>query len=91
MMAPMARPPEELTDDERRRLRRAHERLRAAVQSIQALVATEPISRRWEPEPAPPEIVEGARAELNAAWEELERCYLELLGWDPGRPSAPSR
>ena len=47
-----------------------------------ALVATEPIKNRWEPEPAPPEILDAARGELQAAWDELARSYRELLGWE---------
>jgi len=46
-----------------------------------ALVATEPIKNRWEPEPAPPEILDAARSELQTAWNELGRRYSELLGW----------
>ena len=74
--------PHELTDDERRQLRRAHERVRTATQELRALVATEPIKNRWEPEPAPPEILAAAREELQKAWDELMRGYRELLGWD---------
>ena len=74
--------PEELTEDERRQLRRAHERLRTATQEVMSLVATEPIKNRWEPEPAPPEILDAARAELQAAWDELGRSYRDLLGWE---------
>lgn len=75
--------PEELTDDERRQLRRAHERLRTATQDVMSLVATEPIKNRWAPEPAPPEILDAARRELQTAWDALERSYRELLGWEP--------
>jgi glutamine synthetase adenylyltransferase len=74
--------PEELTGDERRQLRRAHERLRTATQEVMALVATEQIKNRWEPEPAPPEILDAARSELQVAWDELARSYRELLGWE---------
>ena len=74
--------PQELTDDERRQLRRAHERVRTATQEVMALVATEPIKNRWEPEPAPPEILDAARRELQTAWDELNRSYRALLGWD---------
>lgn len=74
--------PEELSDDDRRRLRRAHERLRTATQEIMSLVATEPIKNRWAPEPAPPEILAAARSELQSAWDELSRSYRELFGWD---------
>jgi hypothetical protein len=80
MMRPMPTPPEELSEDERRRLRRAGERLRTASKELESLVATEPIKNRWEPEPAPPEILDAARAELATAWSELARGYRELLG-----------
>jgi hypothetical protein len=75
--------PEELTDEERRQLRRAHERLRTATQEVMSLVATEPIKNRWAPEPAPPEILDAARRELQTAWDGLTRSYRELLGWEP--------
>ena len=75
--------PEELTEDERRQLRRAGERLRTAAKELESLVATEPIKNRWAPEPAPPEILEAARRELATAWSELVRGYRELLGWEP--------
>ncbi len=81
MMGTMATP-QELTDDERRQLRRAHERVRTATQELMALVATEPIKNRWEPEPAPPEILDAARQELQTAWDGLVRSYRELLGWE---------
>lgn len=81
MMGAMATP-QELTDDERRQLRRAHERVRTATQELMALVATEPIKNRWEPEPAPPEILDAARQELQTAWDALMWSYRELLGWE---------
>jgi hypothetical protein len=74
--------PEDLSEDERRRLRRAHERVRTATYEVMALVATEPIKNRWAPEPAPPEILDAARGELQTAWDELGRSYRELLGWE---------
>lgn len=80
MMAAMT--PEELTDDDRRRLRRAHERVRTATRELMALVATEPIKNRWAPEPAPPEILAAARQELQTAWDELMAGYRDVLGWD---------
>jgi hypothetical protein len=79
----MTHTPEELTEDERRLLRRASERLRTASKELESLVATEPIKNRWAPEPAPPEILDAARRELQAAWAELTRGYRELLGWEP--------
>ncbi len=72
----------ELTAEERQQLRRAHERLRTASKELEVLVATEPIKNRWTPEPAPPEILEAARSELQTAWAELALGYRELLGWD---------
>jgi len=77
-----ARTPEDLTEDERRRLRRAHERLRTASQELQALEATEPIKNRWEPEPAPAEFLEGARVDLYRTIAELVECHRELLGYE---------
>lgn len=78
--------PEELTEDERRQLRRAGERLRTASKELESLVATDPIKNRWAPEPAPPEILDAARSELWTAWGELVRGYRELLGWEPPAP-----
>ena len=74
--------PEELTEEERRQLRRAGERLRTASKELESLVATEPIKNRWAPELAPPEILEAARSELATAWSELVRGYREVLGWE---------
>jgi hypothetical protein len=72
----------QLGDDERRRLRRAHERLRTASKELESLLATEPIKNRWAPEPAPPEILEAARTELAQAWEGVVACQHDVLGWD---------
>jgi hypothetical protein len=83
MMAAMPGVPEELTEDERRRLRRAGERLRTASKELESLVATDPIKNRWTPEPAPPEILAAARDELATAWRELARSYRDVLGWEP--------
>lgn len=74
--------PEDLSAEERRQLHRSHQRLRNASQALEALVATEPIRGRWNPEPATPEALDGARAELRRAYEGLARCHHELLGWD---------
>ena len=81
-MPGMPRAPEDLDADERRRLRLAHERLRTASQELQALVATEPIKKRWEPEPAPPEILDAAVTALRDAYAGLRAAYRELLEWD---------
>ena len=74
---------DELAAEERRRLRRAHERLRAASKELEALIATEPIKNRWEPELAPPEILDAARADLQRAYAEVQRSQHEILGWEP--------
>lgn len=74
-----ARSTADLSPDERARLRRAHQNLRAASQELEALVATEPLRNRWAPEPAPPEILAAARAELLRTYEELTRCHEEIL------------
>jgi hypothetical protein len=78
---------DELSADERQRLRRAHERLRAASKELEVLIATEPIKNRWAPEPAPPEILDAARADLQRAYAEVARSQHEILGWE----SAPDR
>jgi hypothetical protein len=75
---------DELTADERQQLRRAHERLRAASKDLEVLIATEPIKGRWAPEPAPPEILDAARAGLQRAYAEVARSEHEILGWEPG-------
>jgi hypothetical protein len=46
------------------------------------LVATEPIKNRWAPEPAPAEILDAARADLQNAYAAVVRCQQELLGWE---------
>ena len=74
----------QLGADERLRLRRAHERLRTASKELESLLATEPIKNRWEPEPAPPEILDAARAELQQAWDRVAACQREVLGWEAG-------
>ena len=83
MGAEQSRGADELTADERQRLRRAHERLRAASKELEVLIATEPIKGRWAPEPAPPEILDAARADLQRAYAEVARSQHEILGWEP--------
>ncbi len=68
-------------------LHRAHQRLRNTSQALEALIATDPIRGRWAPEPAPAEALQGARAELHKAYEDLERHHDELLDWN-APPSA---
>lgn len=79
----MAESPEELSAEERERVRRAHVRLRNASSALEALVATEPIRGRWAPEPPTAEALEGARGDLHRAYQALLRLDEELLGWGP--------
>jgi hypothetical protein len=74
--------------EERQRLRRAHEGLRAASKELESLVATEPIKNRWEPEAAPPEILDAARVALQEAWDRVVACQQEVLGWDAAPPGS---
>lgn len=78
-----SRTPEDLSADERKALRRAHERLRSASQELQALEATEPIKNRWEPEPVPAGMLDAARADVHRAYGELATCHREMFGWEP--------
>jgi len=73
--------PGELSAEDRQELRRAHERLRAASQELQSLIATEPIKNRWEPEPAPPEILQAAIDAYHTAIERVATSQREILGW----------
>ncbi len=82
-LRPMPGTPEELSEDERRRLRRAGERLRAASKELESLVATDPIKNRWAPEPAPPEILDAAKTAVATTLSEYVRAYRDVLGWEP--------
>ena len=75
------RQPQDLTDDEREQVRRAHVGLRKASQDLEALVATTKMRGRWEPAPVPEEAMDGARRELVRAYTKLWRLHHELLGW----------
>jgi hypothetical protein len=80
------RKPEELSDEERQRLHRAHQRLRNASQALEALTVVVPVRGRWTATPAPPEALEAAVSELDTASRELWAAQGELLGLEP--PSA---
>ncbi len=85
-MTTMAQPGEEgLSDEDRERMRIAHHRLRRASQELEALLASRTVRGRWDPVPAPPEVVDTVRSQLHAAYVELWRVHEELLGWE--RPS----
>ena len=86
-MVPPDRRPEDLTDDEAERLRRAHHRLRKASQDLEAFTAPRRMRGRWEPQAVPDEAMDGARGEMAVSWAALWRDYAELLGWEP--PAAP--
>ena len=77
------RRPEDLSEEDRERVRRAHHRLRKASQELEALVAPRSMRGRWEPVTAPPEVVQTVRAELAAAYAEVGRVHHELYGWQP--------
>ncbi|HEV7756967.1 MAG TPA: hypothetical protein VGO94_14020 [Mycobacteriales bacterium] len=77
------RSPEELSEDERARLHRAHQRLRNASQALEALTVIEPVRGRWVARSAPAEALDAAGAELHEAWQELRRAQRELLGSEP--------
>jgi len=70
----------EPSQEQRVRLRRAHERLRTASKDLQSLVATDPIKGRWEPERAPAAVLEAAREELRQAYAGLSICQTAILG-----------
>ncbi|HEY3241183.1 MAG TPA: hypothetical protein VGL92_16590 [Acidimicrobiia bacterium] len=77
------RRPEDLSEEERQRLHRAHQRLRNASQALEALTVIEPIKGRWTPTPAPPEALEAAQVALHEACQEVWRAQRDLLGWEP--------
>lgn len=77
-----ARPPEELTEEEREELRRAHIGLRKTSQDLEAMVAATKMRGRWDPAPVPEEALDGARRELVRAYRKVWRLQHELLGWD---------
>lgn len=76
------RQPEELTEEDREQLRRAHIRLRKTSQDLEALLATPKMRGRWDPAPVPAEAMEGAKSELVKAYAKLWTLQHELLGWD---------
>jgi hypothetical protein len=86
------RRPEDLSEDERQRLHRAHQRLRNASQALEALTVIEPVKGRWKATPAPTEALEAAQLALHDASQEVWRAQRDLLGWDPpGGLESPGR
>lgn len=82
------RKPEDLTDEQRQRLHRAHQHVRNASQQLEALTVIDPMPRRWAAEPAPVEALHAAVHELHTAVEALWRAQQELLGLEP--PGSPT-
>jgi len=76
------RKPEELSEEERQGLHRAHQRLRNASQALEALTVVEPVRGRWVANPAPLEVLEAAQVELHEACQGVWRAQRELLGWE---------
>ena len=74
--------PQGLSDEGRERIRLVHHRLRKASQELEALLASRTMRGRWDPVPAPPEVVATVRSELHAAYVEMWRVHEELLGWE---------
>jgi hypothetical protein len=70
--------PRALTADERQQLRIVHRRLRNASQAIESLLATEQIRGRWAPLTPPAEAIDGAKAELEQAYQAVLACHQEL-------------
>jgi hypothetical protein len=72
-----------LSEDERQRLHRAHQRMRNASQALEALTVIEPVRGRWVAKRPPVEALEIAQVELHGACQEVWRVQHELLGLDP--------
>jgi hypothetical protein len=77
--------PDELDEDGRLRLHRAHQRLRNASQAFEALTVIEKVRGRWAATPAPPEALAAAGSELAESYEEVWSVLDELL--DLKRPT----
>ncbi len=77
-----SRRPEDLSEDDRERLRRAHHGLRKASQELEALTVPRPVRGRWDFVAAPPEVVMTALTELADACREVTTLHEELFGRD---------
>lgn len=82
MAAPEERRPEDLSEEDAERLRRAHLRLRKASQDLEAFTVPKRIRGRWDPVPVPPDVVQGVREELAASYRAVWALQRELLGWE---------
>jgi hypothetical protein len=77
------RKPEELSEEQRQRLHRVHQRLRNASHALEALTVVEPVRGRWVATPVPAEALEAAQNDLHDAYQELWRAQQELLRCAP--------
>lgn len=82
------RSPQDLSEEDAERVRRAHHRLRKASQDLEAFTAPRHMRGRWEPAPVPAEAMDAARAELEVAYRAVWDAYRELLGWAGPTPGA---
>jgi hypothetical protein len=80
--------PEDLSDEDRERLHRAHTRVRRASQGLEGLTAPEQLRGRWVPAAAPAEALDGARGEFDRAYAEVCRLMDELLDWSESEAPA---
>jgi hypothetical protein len=77
------RKPADLSEEQRQRLHRAHQRLRNASHALEALTVVEPVRGRWVATPVPAEALEAAQNDLHDACQELWRAQQELLCCEP--------
>jgi hypothetical protein len=77
------RKPADLSEEQRQRLHRAHQRLRNASHALEALTVVEPVRGRWVATPVPAEALEAAQNDLHDACQELWRAQRELLCREP--------
>ena len=77
------RKPEELSEEQRQRLHRVHQRLRNASHALEALTVVEPVRGRWVATPVPAEALEAAQNDLHDAYQELWRAQQEVLCYEP--------
>ena len=81
------RTPQDLSEDERQRLHRAHQRLRNASQALEALTVVAPVRGRWKAAPAPVGALADAQLQLQQACQEVWSAGQDLLGLEP--PAGP--
>lgn len=77
------RKPEELSEEQRQQLHRAHQRLRNASHALEALTVVEPVRGRWVATPVPDDAFEAAQNDLHDACQKFWRAQQELLQCEP--------